>query len=889
MKPTLLLACGLLLPLCAGIARAADPAGGGLYGQRIVTDTEPKDSATYAEKLHAGKVSVKEVAEELAHWLGKGTGKAFEVSNAPAEVPASAIFLLGTNSTRAAAADVARLKDKGKEAFVVRSEGDSRLWIVGNSRMAIQHGVYFFLEQLGCRWFFPNDHWTIIPSLKSIALKIDRVEAPAYRGRDMGGTGGFGGSLVVDPERKMEARWEVKWKAQNRLGGEIRLAGHTGEAFIAAHKKELEAHPEYLAEIGGKRQSLDGPMGDITKLCGSNPGVRKLYIDWRLEVFKQAYDADPEGSASWGVSVEPADGSGQCECAQCNKIGDGSSTDKVFFLANEAAKAMAAKYPGRKVSLLAYNDHAMVPSFPLEPNILVWVTPYGFNKTGLTGDELLVAWGRKCKELGLYDYWSIPDWSNCLPDFGFRETVPAKLRFWHQNSVKSFMSESSFSAGNVGVVWYLASRLMWNPSADVDALLEDFYAKSFGAAAPPMRRMLERWANDFILVEHELALSFRDLQEARRLAQDEATRARVDDFVLYVQYLRLWHDYRVRTAGVSMAKDATEREAEQERKTKDHAAATDALLRYCWRIYDSAMVHSYRMAMLVMYRYETGDTSKQLLAKWPMSNKPEADAQAEGWKNFLATVKPVTPSDIGQFVADGVKDFKPLQFEPRAFSNKVVPLVMPPKGWKPGGEWVQSPHLACEQEGLFWAAEGVPQVEIMFQSYAVTASYITITVAAPGGDTVFKKKVEASTPWQTLAIPTKAPGLYRINIYDPKVTYSLKVPKDLPFVLKGGFLSTDLAPKVFFFVPKGLKRFVLYAEGAIPFDVFDPDGIRMEDKVNGLAATDMPAGSDGQAWSLSGFKSWVPLRGVNFPSLFAFSPEGMMVPEELAPRPGARR
>ena len=212
----------------------------GLYGQQIVIEAN-------ANKL------TKESADELARWLGQTTGKKFEIGNVSSNNPASAIFLLSTNSPLVSSAEVARLKDKGKEAFAIRSDGEKQLWIVGNTSMAIQHGVYEYLDQLGCRWFFPNDHWTIIPSLKSIAVKIDRLEAPAYRYRDFGGTGGFGGSLVMDPERKLQARW-MKWEARNRLGGVMPLSGHTGEAFNTAHRKELEAHPEYLSEIGGKRQ-----------------------------------------------------------------------------------------------------------------------------------------------------------------------------------------------------------------------------------------------------------------------------------------------------------------------------------------------------------------------------------------------------------------------------------------------------------------------------------------------------------------------------------------------------------------------------------------------------------------------------------------------------------
>ena len=60
--------------------------------------------------------------------------------------------------------------------------------------------------------------------------------------------------------------------------------------------------------------------------------------------------------------------------------------------------------------------------------------------------------------------------------------------------------------------------------------------------------------------------------------------------------------------------------------------------------------------------------------------------------------------------------------------------------------------------------------------------------------------ISARYSWQTLAVPTPVAGLYKMSIFDPKVSFGLRVPKNLPFVLKGGFISTSQSPKVYFFV-----------------------------------------------------------------------------------------
>ena len=83
--------------------------------------------------------------------------------------------------------------------------------------------------------------------------------------------------------------------------------------------------------------------------------------------------------------------------------------------------------------------------------------------------------------------------------------------------------------------------------------------------------------------------------------------------------------------------------------------------------------------MLVMHRYERGDISKELIARWPYY-----DAKAEKWK----TIHPVTNEEIGRFVADGVQTFQPAEYETRTYSEKIVPLVPPDRSWKPSPEWV---------------------------------------------------------------------------------------------------------------------------------------------------------------------------------------------------------
>ena len=278
-----------------------------------------------------------------------------------------------------------------------------------------------------------------------------------------------------------------------------------------------------------------------------------------------------------------------------------------------------------------------------------------------------------------------------------------------------------------------------------------------------------------------------------------------------------------------------------------------------------------------MWQRGAKEESKWFNEKWPLKDK-----DAESWKNL----KPMTDEEINQLVADGVQTFKLLEFEVRAWSEKIVPLTTP---GKPNTQLVASPVFGSSQECLFWAANGIAQVEIQYKRHDAPSKdrHVALAITGPNGKTVLRMNLEGFGAWHPLAIPTPAEGLYQMHLSIPKNSViNLNVPSNLPFVIKGRFYSASLSQRIYFFVPEGLKRFVFYSNGVLPFTLFDPDGIKTKEKVNGFIAQDVPSGMDGRVWAFDGFKgNFNQYPGmINIPAMFALSPEGMMVPEELVPK-----
>jgi class 3 adenylate cyclase len=258
------------------------------------------------------------------------------------------------------------------------------------------------------------------------------------------------------------------------------LGGHIYGFIIRARKPVFEEHPEYLALVDGKRQGQ--------KFCVSNPDLRKLVVDYALERLA----ADPTADS---VSMEPSDGGGFCECAECAKLGSISS--QVVLLANEVAEAVSQQYPDKFVSILAYNYHTAPPEIRVHPRIVVTICA-GQLTGSWTPNELFEAWTAQGANaagagFGVFEYYSNIVGNRFLPGSPRAADIAYMRRSitgFYQRGARRLRSGAAYSNGTVSLGIYLASRMLWDlKEADqLDALYADFLDKAFGAAAEPMNR-----------------------------------------------------------------------------------------------------------------------------------------------------------------------------------------------------------------------------------------------------------------------------------------------------------------------------------------------------------------------------------------------------------------
>lgn len=832
---------------------AVPPPGCGEYGKSGNNLVLAQDGKALVPIVIATDASerTQQVSKELAAYLKRITGATFEIKTGDG----SAGIVLGKlkkfpDASLAKDLEIRNVYD-GKEAYVIRTEAE-RLLLLGATDMGASHAAFRLLELIGCRWFFPAREWEVVPSIPTLNISINETDRPALLSRSIWYGDGF---FFDDNGLDLQSREDyVAWCRHNRMSvgesGSLRPeCAHAWQAIIADNKTAFAEHPEYLSLVSGKRQGV--------KLCVSNPEVRRIATEWVLKQF----EANPSRDM---VSLEPSDGVGQCECVKCLKLG--SISDRVFGLANEVARAVTRAYPGKLVGMLAYSDHSVPPSFALEPNVYVQLTTsllFG----NRSFEDLLEAWPKVCRNVGVYDYFSVFMWNfDLLPGgmAGSTRYIEEKIPFFIAHRITSLNAESTNSWGPHGRGYYLASKLMWNPKLNGREIVDDFCTKAFGPASAVMSRFYERYdgANNPLICSHTLALGYRDLQEATRLAEGRSdVLARLDHLKQYMHYLYL--------------RDRLTNETDAGRRKE----LTIELLKHTWRTRYSYMNHT--QGMLVNLAAQAAkEFNEPSWAEWagisPAGKRP--------W--FTADL--ITREETAQSFQQGLAWFKTVDIEERKYSDDLVPVRL--------GETTPT-----ESSVVFLGNS------LRYVLYSIKGEAISMKLGAGNcvgwgpdcryrltdsfGKIIGNGAVPNDSKEHPIGIRVPKPGRYFLEMFPGHgaATAAMWRPSNQAWAITLDRYSTTAGTirALYFYVPKGTRQIQFYYfdgnTGSVP-KVCTQDG-QVVKSIGGLTGDiytiPVPAGEDGKTWSI-GPLALGRLHFFNLPKCISVSPNTVMVPREVA-------
>lgn len=371
------------------------------------------------------------------------------------------------------------------------------------------NAVYTFLQdQLGVRWLWPGELGEDFQKRDRIAIRqpFEYRYHPQIRSRG----GVFHFSSLGNKGYGRAHEWTLRQRLQL---DSLEMAG--GHGFSDWWERYHESHPDIFAlQPDGTRSGFPNPR--TVKLCQSNPQVWELWLENVAEDLKN----DPNRSV---FNASPNDGwtSGHCVCPQCCAWDHPDGEPRVFHwykqsaerpalsdrdvtFANTLADLLEQRYPGRgyRVLMISYGHSrpAPVKARPAD-NVIMSLVANFFGRTGLVdrgstrGDtyrQQFEAWAKIVPSMLWRPNTGSPaGWQQGLPDLHIRQTVRDLKDVAAANCEGIFIDGVWEHWATQGPLYYVLAQLVWNPAADADAVLDDYYRRGFGPAAGPVREYFE--------------------------------------------------------------------------------------------------------------------------------------------------------------------------------------------------------------------------------------------------------------------------------------------------------------------------------------------------------------------------------------------------------------
>jgi hypothetical protein len=434
-----------------------------------------------------------------------------------------------------------------------------------------RYAVTTWLEDaLGFRMLWPGELGLVAPRRRTVTIPaMDRSFTPLigqrqirnahYNDRVQAGLDYLGVKKAGQDQAEAVALGtsaaQPGWFDWQRLGGKVGIVG--GHAFGEVWDKYHAEHPEWFALQPNGSRDLAKLTPARARLCKSNLAL--------IEALARDKIAELDRSGAKSISLAPNDGGSAtfCMCADCKKLDppEGrkiqlwdltasprrdfdyvSLTDRMVWFWNQLATRITAKHPDALLTVYAYSAYLAPPvREKLHPNLVVGFVGMNYRRAAdrEQARQDWSAWAAAAQKL----YWR-PNLLLFARREGTSSLYAHKLAedlrtFAHHSLIGTDFDSCMHHWATEGVNYYVLARLLWNPDADVDAILDDYCQSGFGGAAREVRRYLariEELTNEIAARDADPPSAYTPavvaglrsmLVAADRLADDETVRRRV--------------------------------------------------------------------------------------------------------------------------------------------------------------------------------------------------------------------------------------------------------------------------------------------------------------------------------------------------------------------------
>jgi hypothetical protein len=389
----------------------------------------------------------------------------------------------------------------------------------GSDSGSVVYAAIELLERLGCHYLWPGELGMVIPNRATVVVEpVDVRYTPAIRrryvrwaqvaGQPRADAGLERLAMTTDQwqaglERAMGDEPPISWTAWQRLGGQMPTFGHAGGG-LRSGTAYLTIKPEWFAlQADGTRDQA----GDARwRLCKSNP---ELIDHVARDIIAQLH----ENPGTQLVSLDPNDGgsrTGWCLCENCRALDPPHApkiqlttyptadrrerrpvehpalTDRLVWYWNSIAARVVKEHPDVLFGVSAYGPFSHPPvKQKLHPNLLVRYVP--------SHTEFVPAW----TEAGARRMYWRPNILLVNRRDGKLRSIVGPLAenmryFADAGIVQTDFDSIGHNWATLGVSYYAAARLNWNPYLPAEQIIADFARHGFGQGAEHIEKYLQR-------------------------------------------------------------------------------------------------------------------------------------------------------------------------------------------------------------------------------------------------------------------------------------------------------------------------------------------------------------------------------------------------------------
>lgn len=443
----------------------------------------------------------------------------------------SPVIIVGQQALRAQPSLQASLDKVKKKSPLVRSDAivvrrvGRQVLVAGSNDESHYFAASWLLQHWGCRWYLPTDFGECIPEHPTLAVgDLNFAYAPPFEIR----------------------HYWLSWNADQTGADEFRRRNFMTETSL----------PGMGHALGQYTRDLAPPGGTLFNVPFSDPRTAEQ-VAGKIEA---DYAKGVEG-ISLAIEDGSYESSSPTDKALSAGISDkymmrGSLSDAMMVFYNDVARRLRLKHPGSRTRLggMAYTNVTIPPqrAFVPEPNLVMWLAPIDIDPIHGMDDldspprreygAMMRRWARLMEgRLAIYDYdQPMLVWRD-LPAPS-HQAFAQDVKHYRDAKILGIGTESRGAMATTFLNLFVRGQLMWNPDADVSALLAEFYPRFYGPASAPMERYWSAinaaWKSTTV-TEHEFFVApaiytpalvdelRRDLEEAE--AQMKAAGARLGE------------------------------------------------------------------------------------------------------------------------------------------------------------------------------------------------------------------------------------------------------------------------------------------------------------------------------------------------------------------------